>query len=213
MERGYSLTSIENLRGSVLREFFESSENFQGEFTRRSIDLNKVTDKIVNLEQRPEFSPNIQIIQIREVTPILFYVFNEMIYTSNKFLDGLEEFLRANLVSVPARNFDEVPKEYKHFFNTPYSLVPIEITVPRYKNRIEKVIYGQFKGVDFDSSCTLKMVEPETLNNRLEQIEKAGNFSVVIEKTRGIGDKEILFFEYRMGNEHQTVNHLVFAFK
>ncbi len=209
----YTFTRITGLESSKLRTEFES---YTEEFAVRKIDLHKVTSEIVNLQARPEFSPEIQILQLRKLDSDLFYIFSETIYTSNEFVDEFGRFVRLNVIPIGAKDFDHVPEKYKHLFETPYAMVPIDIdrTVAAisYPNGLTMAAtQDRFKGVDFNSSCTLKMLEPEVLFGKLAQIEKAGNFSVVIKKSSGAKDLETIAFEYRKGNEHKTVEHLVFT--
>lgn len=208
----YTLTRIAGLESSRLRTAFES---YPEEFASRKIDLHKVTSEIVDLQARPEYSPEIHVFQLRRLYSDLFYVFSETIYTSNEFLDEFERFVRSNVISVGAKDFDHVPEKYTHLFETPYMLVPTDVVrttaAVSYPNGVcITAAQDKFKGVDFNSSCTLKMLEPKVLFDKLAQIEKAGNFSVVIKKSSGTKDLETLAFEYRRGNEHKTVEHLVF---
>lgn len=199
-------TLINNLEGSILRKDFES---FKGKFATRSINLNKVTNKIVDLQERLEYTPYIGIFQLRSLGDNLFYVFDERIYTINEFLDEFEKFLRANVISVGADNFEDVPKEYKHFFVTPYTRVPVDmvrtkVSISYTSEDYKEITHDQFKGVDFNSSCILKLLEPEKLHDRLEQIERAGNFSVIIKKSKVGKGLKVISFEYK------TVEHIVF---
>ncbi|MBI4981090.1 hypothetical protein HZC30_06055 [Candidatus Woesearchaeota archaeon] len=208
----YALTRITGLESSQLRTEFES---YTEEFAARKIDLQKVTSEIVDLQTRPEYSPEIRMFQLRRLDSDLFYVFNETIYTSNEFVDELEQFIRSKVVPVRADKFEEVPKSYKHFFETPYTIVPVDVikTSIKISNPDGSWLTAEqdtFEKVDFSSSCTLKMLEPGILFDKLEQIEKAGNFSVVIKKSNGAKDLETVAFEYRRGNEHKTIEHLVF---
>lgn len=208
----YTLTRLTDLESSQLRTEFES---YTEKFAIRQIDLHKVTSEIVNLQARPEYSPEIRVLQLRRLDSDLFYIFSETIYTSNEFVDEFERFIRSNVIPIGSKDFDHVPKEYKHLFETPYAMVPIDIdrtaAAISYPNGLTiAATQDRFKGVDFSSSCTLKMLEPEVLFGKLAQIEKAGNFSVVIKKSSGSKDLETIAFEYRRGNEHKTVEHLVF---
>lgn len=208
----YTLSRLTGLESSQLRTEFESYEE---EFASRKIDLHKVTSEIVDLQARPEYSPEIRVFQLRKLDSDLVYVFSETIYTSNEFIDEFERFIRSNVISIGAKDFDHVPEKHKHLFETPYAVVQVDVVrtkaVITYPSGFTMAaIQDQFKGVDFNSSCTLKMLEPEVLFNKLEQIEKAGNFSVIIKKSNGSRDLETVAFEYRRGNEHKTVEHLVF---
>ncbi len=208
----YTLTRLTGLESSLLRKEFES---YKEEFAIRKIDLHKVTSEIVNLRARPEYSPEIQVLQLRKLDSDLFYVFSENIYTSNEFLDEFERFIRSNVIPIGAKDFDHVPEKYKHLFETPYAMIPVDMirtgAAISYPDGLTMAAtQDQFKGVDLSSTCTLKMLKPEVLFDKLEQIEKAGNFSVIIKKSNGSKDLETVAFEYRRGNEHKTVEHLVF---
>lgn len=208
------LTIINEPSSSILREEFES---FNGKFGMRTIDLYKVTNEIVDLENRPEYCPNIHILQIKKLNEKWMYIFSERIYTNNQFLDNFEEFIRKNMVGIPAKDFDNVPEEYKHFFNTPYALVTCDInrttlSISHPNGNYKSVAHDKFKGVDFDTPGTLRMLKPEILYNKLDEIEKKSIFSVKIEKsnTENLNDNKFICFEYRYGSEHKTVEHLVF---
>lgn len=206
------LTIINEPMSSLLRKEFES---FNGKFSMRSIDLKKVTDKIVDLENRPEFTPNISLFQTKILNKNEYYIFSERIFTNNKFLDNFEKFIRDNMINIPAKDFDNVPKEYLHLFNTPYSLVTCDInrttvSVSYPNGDYRSIAQDKFKGVDFDTPCTLRMLKPETLYAKLKEIEKESIFSVKIGKSDAKDREEFVCFEYRNGNEHVTVEHFVF---
>lgn len=184
----------------------------------RDISIERVTFEIVDLQERPAWCPHITIFQIKEIDPEskLAWTYNEVVFTSNVFLDGFEKFLRENMIATPAKGFEDTPDEYLHYFKTPFSLVPVDIertsvnvSYPGNGNEPKGVSQDKFKGVDFKSSCTLKMIDPEILYNKLAEIEKAGNFSAVIEKRRG-KNRVVEAFEYRRGHEYQTIDHFVF---
>ena len=202
---------INEPRSSLLRKEFES---FDGQLKLRDISLNKVTDEIADLENRPEYTPNIHILQIRELDEYWSYVFSEKIYTNNAFLDNFERFIRENMVGIPAEDFDNVPKGYLHFFKTPYSLITCdidrtEVSVTYPNGDYKSIAHDKFRGVDFNSPCTLRMLEPKTLYDKLEDIEKGSVFAITIEKSH-VKNREFIGFEYRRGNKQVTVDHFVF---
>ena len=218
MGQNYSLQTIEDLKSSQLRQEFES---FEGKLVMRDVSIERVTSKIVDLQERPSWCPHIMIFQIKEIDPELklFWMYSEILFTSNVFVDGFEKFLREDMIAAPAKGFEDTPDEYLHYFKTPFSLVPVDIertsvnvSYPGNGNEPKEIIsQDKFKGVDFRSSCTLKMINPEILFNKLTEIEKAGNFSVVIKKVCG-GTKveSVEAFEYRRGHEYKTIDHFVF---
>jgi len=223
VEPDYRLEVIAGLKSSQLRKEFESTP---GKFKTREIGIDRVTSEIRDLSERPGYCPVIRIFQIKEVESKLFWVYAECIYTSNTVLNAFEKFLRENMVSVSAKGFEDVPEECSRLFKTPFTQIPVDIarrTAVVSLPGKEKIVIAQdrLKGVDFDSSCTLEMITPEVLFNKLEEIEKAGNFTVVIEKVRGgiktesggIKTELIRAFEYRHGNENVTVRHFVFRSK
>ena len=196
MEQDYSLQIMEGLNSSQLRQDFES---FDGKLVMRDVNIERVTSDIVDLQERPTWCPYIMIFQIKEIDheSELVWVYSEIIFTSNVFVDGFEKFLRENMGTVPAKGFEDTPDEYLHYFNTPFALVPVDIEgmnniVSRsggttYLGGTSREIDHQdkFKGVDFKSSSTLRMISPEVLYNKLAEIEKAGQFKVVIKKMLG----------------------------
>ena len=220
MELDYCLEVIEGLKSSQLRKEFES---ISGRFKSREIRIDRVTPDIKDLSERPGYCPVISILQIKEIDPGLFWVYSEFIYTSNAVLDAFEKFLREKMVSVSAKGFEDIPEECSRLFTTPFTQIPVDIirktavvSLPG-KGKIA-ITQDRLKGVDFDSSCTLEMITSEVLFNKLEKIEKAGNFTVVIKRVRGGTETELATelvkaFEYRHGNENVTVNHLIFRRK
>ena len=195
MESEYCLEIIEGLKSSQLRKEFEL---IPGRFKNREFKIERVTPDIKNLSERPGYCPLISVIQIKEIEAELFWVYYEYIYTSNAVLDAFEKFSRENMVSVQAKDFEDVPEECSRLFVTPFTKIPVDI--PR--------------GVDFSSSCTLEMITAEVLFNKLGEIEKAGNFTAVIERVRGGTITELVkALECRHGNENVTVNHLIFRRK
>jgi len=216
VKENYYLESVEGLKGSQLRQEFES---ITGRFKTREISIDRVTPEIKDLSERPGYCPVITVFQIKEIESELFWVYAEYIYTSNAVLDAFEKFLRENMVSVSAKGFEDIPEECSRLFKTPFTQIPVDIarttavvSLPG-KEKIA-ITQDRFKGVDFDSSCTLEMIIPEVLFNKLEEIEKAGNFTVTIEKVRGGTKTELVrAFEYRHGNENVTVRHFVFRRK
>ncbi len=217
MEQSYSLQTVEDLKSSYLRQEFES---FEGKLVMRDVNIERVTSEIVDLQERPAWCPHIMIFQIKEIDPEskLAWMYSEIIFTSNVFLDGFEKFLRENIIAVPAKGFEDTPDEYLHYFKTPFSLVPVDIertsvsvSYPGNGKEPKEISQNKFKGVDFKSSCTLRMINPEVLYNRLGEIERAGNFSVVIKKlVAGLNVESVEAFEYRQGHEYKTVDHFVF---
>lgn len=212
MEEKTLLTIINEPKNSILRKEFET---FDGEFYLREINLNKITDEIVDLENRPEYCPNIFIIQIKKLNEDQGYIFSESICTNNKFLDNFEKFIRENMVNIPSKNFDEVPKEYRHLFDTPYSLVTCDVdkttvSISYPNGDYKSIAHDKFKGVDFSTPCTLRMLKPEIIYNKLDEIEKRSNFAITIEKINPKIKFEFMCFEYRRGNDYKTVDHFIF---
>jgi|GEM_PF-4667424 len=214
MQESYTLQRITKTSGSVLRKQFSK---LSGKFVRRSIDVNEVTDDIVNLAQLPAYSPNIGILQMRGSASELI-VFTEFIYTNDVVLKEFEGFLRNNAVPVTAKGFDTVPRNYMHFFDTPYAGVTADFK--RYKPIIRhpdgtKEIFppiDQFVGVDAETPCVLQIVDPGVMHNKLKHLEMAGNFYAYLRNVskKTLEDMEVLGFEHRKGTEHKTIEHLVF---
>lgn len=226
MKQGYSLQVIDGLVGSQLREDFELVD---GRLTTRCVDIQQVTSAIVDLQERPSWCPSISIFQIKHTIPESesVWVCSEIIFTNNVFLAEFERFLRENMVEVPAKGFEDVPDEYLHYFKTPFALIPVDITKTNniispeggntYLGGTRKPINCQYKfeGVDFKSSATLRMIHPGILYNKLAEIEKVGQFKVVIKKMlkEKTNLESVEAFEYRRGSENVTVNHFVFRRK
>lgn len=216
MTDSYSIERIEGLSSSKLRQEFEL---FEGKLKGRQIDIERVTSEIKDLQERPEYCPKFRVFQYKEIEDDVAWVYSEVIFTSNRFLDSLEKFLRRKLVSIPAKGFDDAPDEYLHFFRTQFDLIPVDISrttvsLSRSPNHRIEISRDKFKGVDFASSCTLKMIEPKVIHKKLGEIERMSNFTVTIKKVQsGTKTEFVEVFEFRRGNEYKTVDHFVFRRK
>ncbi len=199
----YNLTVINGLECSVLRKEFE---NFEGELAARNVSIDRITGAIADLEKRPEYTPQIRILQLRSIDSGLFYVFDERIYTNNQFLEIFEVFLRTISIPVEAVNFEDVPEQYKQYFRTDYTAIPaIAIAGEAGRNDIPQIL-----SINYNESCTLKMIEPSRLYEKLEQVEKEANFWATIKKTDAQGYEEVISSEQRKGNKNVTIEHLIF---
>lgn len=199
----YNLTVINGLEGSVLRKEFE---NFEGGLAARNVSIDKITGTIADLEKRPEYTPQIRIFQLRRMDSGLFYVFDERVYTNNQFLEIFEAFLRTISISVEAVNFEDVPEQYKQYFRTDYAAIPaIVIDGEAGSNNLPQILI-----INHNEACTLKMIEPSRLYEKLEQVEKEANFWATIKKTYAQGHEEVISSEQRKGNKNVTIEHLIF---
>jgi len=209
----FRLISTKKHSSSSLRGKFESLD---GIFEGRNIRINKVSNNIFNLEDRPEYYPSIILFQLKRINENSTYLFSEEVYTSNEFLSSFENFLRSNVEDIQAENFEDVPKGYIHYYQTDYTLVQCDIKrtavypIPL-KGKLFKIEHDEFKGIDYDSSCILRMIAPEILYNKMDEIEKSTTFSAYIIKTQKLKDDEYIAFEKRYGNEHVTRVHILFT--
>tara|TARA_Y100000310_G_scaffold124700_1_gene123377 strand:- start:5049 stop:5723 length:675 start_codon:yes stop_codon:yes gene_type:complete len=214
MTEKYKLTQYKEARSSKAREIFDA---LPGKYSMRSINLSKVDEgQITNLEQRPSYCPEITLFQIKKTESNHAFVFSEVIPTTNGYIAGFENYVRAHLVSVEAEDFEEVPEGALHLFETPYTLIPTDVTRHQLKlgSQVIQEI-DQIKGVDFSSHCTLKMIQSEVLYDKLNETERTGNYKITIEEDTNFGVNEssnkMIVFESRKGNEHVTVNHLLYT--
>ena len=208
MSQQYILKSPENGISALRRSF----DSYGKEWGKRSVNLNKVyNDMIVRLGERPEFSPHISVFQIRGKGDDA-YIFSEFIHVSNEFIDGFESFLRSHVVMVRARDFEDVPQTHRHWWETPFTLVPCDI------ERVDSmlldpangdVLFSEsidiFRGVDADGKCALNMIPPDILDGRLGEIESEGNYTAVVRKgntKKDAKDTEFLAIEYKSGFDH-----------
>lgn len=144
--------------GSRLRKGFDS---YPGEFLARNINLSG-DSQTEALENRPEYSSRISVFQAKADYDVL-YIFNETIYTSNQVIDQFAEFLKTVSTCVAAEGFDKTPGNYRSYFRTPFTSVPVDIG-----------------GIDYGTSCALRMVKPEIISVELEKIEKMGNLLIFV---------------------------------
>jgi len=216
MINNFSLLQIKEQSSSLLRERFEGLE---GKTTLRSVNVEYVTPEIHNLKERPAFYPNISLFQYKKINDDNAYIFSEHMQTSNEFLQGFEQFIRAHMIEIPAENFEDVPESYQHFFQTPYTLTPcnytrVEISPVQIRGKISKIAHDTFQGIDHTIPCTLRMIAPEILFKKISKIEKIANFSATIEKkccTTSLQNDQLIGHEERKGNECVTTHHYVFT--
>lgn len=212
----YSLQSIREMKESILRPYFDMIE---GELILRDIDIQKTTRQITDIEKRPEYVPQLLITQLKKTKEGARLLFYEDIYTSDKFLDGFEEFLRANCFSIGAEGFENKPKQYEQYFQTPFTLIPCDIERRTISINRQKIDFYTFRGVDFKQICKLNVIEPEIVQRKLAEIEKAGKYSIFIKEIsaedfekKNITNEyqKLRGFEQRRGNEYNTIDHIVF---
>lgn len=175
---------ISGKKVSRLRKEFDS---YPGKFLARNISLPGEDPKTAGLENWPEYCPRISVVQVKADFNGR-YIFNETIYTSNQVIDRFAEFLKAAAACVAAEGFDETPREDRGHFRTPFTSVPVDIG-----------------GIDYGTSCALRMVKPDILNAELEKIEKSGDFLTFVWRkeygSKGTGLKFIAF-EHKKDSGH-----------
>lgn len=213
MENRYSLSIASTSESSALRKEFE---HLEGKFGLRDISIHNVTDRIKNLEKRPEYTPKITISQVKKPNEQFFYGYAEVIYTSNEFLVEFEKFLRSYQIPVEAEKFEDVPDEYRNFFQMPFTEIPVNVQRTelniKYPNEEPRnlIRFDKFAGVDFSSHCTLKMLPPEELYKKLDKIENASDFSAHIERisSKNINNWELLFSESKNLGRHLIIKKI-----
>lgn len=210
MDKKYSLTSIIEPCSCQLRKDFES---FEGTLVKRDINISKTTKEIKDLKYRPEYSPHIRLFQGRRLSPDLIYVFTEIIYLSNEFLVGFEEFIKEKSLDIHSSNYGVMSPQKVPGFLSGFILVPghmermlcsqLENNEDSQSLAVEKI-----EGMSHTSSRNLMMLEQKIMYDKFEEIEEKADFYAVIEKIERIDSKnntDIISLEY---SRHP--NHLIF---
>lgn len=196
----------------ILRSEFDSLE---GEISMRKIGVEKTDKDIKDLQERSEYHPHINVFQIKEVKNSNYLVFSEIIYANNPFLDQFESLLRRLTEPIQAEGFEGTPEKYKHYFGTEFTRIPgkgREVGVLMHlPGKLPKLLKRQeiIQGIDYSSSCTLKIIEPSLLYERLKGIENKGNFSATIQFFSNPSNYLLKSLEHKLGNEHMTICHYV----
>ena len=215
--KGFRLLDTKSKEYCFLREYFETLDKGSIEKTIR--DLNIISDrKIDDLEKLPEFTPYLDVFNVRQLDEKECYVLNERIYTNDPFLKRFRSFLRASAEEVEAEGFEDVPKGYEAWYKTPYTLVPVDIqeagVVLHEPGKIPKLLNHKrvFRGVDYERRSTLRMVKAKTIEERLKEIEKVSDFSAMIVYTGPDYEKkfeeELEAFEVKQGKIHFAVTKI-----
>ncbi len=212
----YSLYAVKE-PAAAARPFFDE---IPGNLHTRRISLQYVDPaKIVNLSQRPEYSPTISLFQLKqqplyqqqpEPSPDHVAIYVQRIFVSNQFLSSLEQFLRENAVEVPADTDERPPSRFISYYDLPdLTLIPvraesIDITkiTPAGKFKVIEHISTTevFRGID-KGGFTLRMIEPSVLETKLREIEADASYTVSI--TAGSEhDRVLRFHERKDGREH-----------
>lgn len=198
---------------SALRQRFAAAP---GTFISRAIGLERTDREIRNLHERPYYSPMINIVEVKALGSAEddVMIFSEVIHGNMEFLIVFEKFIRANLVKVPAVNFDQVPAEYQEYYHTPYDTLTCDVD-----RRVESVIphrdgpivveKDHLLGVDTKVPVNLGLVPPKVLSDRLGEIERIAIFRATVHKPNGNFNTvdEILYQESRHGTERKTWCH------
>lgn len=201
-------TSFENItenKDSILRQELEM---MSGEFISREISVDYVTEKAMDIHERPEFTPRLSMLQMKALGREEIIFFNEIIFTSNDFLTEVERKLRTGSDDVKAENIESVPKEFKnHFKLSGAELITVE-TDPL-------ADLDDFRGIDYSEPTTFRVVRPSVVSNMFSEIEKKGRFTVVMKRVNlpNIDNQKLVAFEYRNGSEYTTIDHFIFRSK
>ncbi len=195
----FELEMFDDRQPSILRQRFALCR--VGNFVSRDISLRRVAGReIVRLDQRPFYSPSLEIVEIRTVSETEMYDLYTRINGNDPFLDKVETLLRESAQDVTAEAYDRMPleKSRMHFYDTPFSLHTL----------------GANGGIDFSTAATLRLVMPEVLDPHLEEIERSGSFQSVLFKRNPSDDQKILLAqEVRSGSETSTHFHNVLRLK
>ena len=203
------LSNTEKIDSCILRKYFDG---LGGEFTQKSINFVNL-EGIVDIEKRPEYSQTVFLNKFKKLADNVHYAFLETINTNKEFLNSFKGFLRANAEEVEAENFEEIPKSHRTWYSTPFSPVPVDT----YETGIMLQNPGEsprlishkevFKGVDYSRNMTLRMIKPETIDEKINNIEKETNFSALI--LHIVSSRETLeALETKMGKIHYGVTRI-----
>lgn len=208
---------------SVARLIFD---RLPGDYMSREVRLEKpLKDNVADLEKRPAFTPYIRITETKRNGDD-FYALAERLYTNNDAIGRIEHELRSLAREVKAEGFEDTPVDKKEWFNTDFSLVPVDIT----RTSLTALIKGRkvehreerLEGVDFDSKCTLRMIPPEEFLELLREMEKQCDYSVCVYKTTerdirlNISEGhffEDLILEHKVNPSDRSYHHLVRSVK
>jgi len=176
----FRLLDIKSKQYCCLRKYFET---LKGELRMNSIDPERIMEtEITDLEKRPEYTPCIGVLKIKQLGEHRCRTFSEIIYTHNAFLNYFKNFLRASAEDVEPKGFDKTPKNYvRGYYETPFALIPVDTgevgVVLHQPGELPKLLKHQeiFLGVDFKRKATLRLVD-----EKLKEIEKDANFSAAI---------------------------------
>ena len=188
-ERNFKLEQYSENRASDLRQ---KIEGLNGKFLIRKIGLDYVTSTTVDLHLRPDYSPRITIFQIKELEDGNKLTFHEIIFTSNEFLAEFQKFLREKMEDVEPIENESPPVSHQEYFDlSGFSLISSD------SSRLSNTVIA------------LRMIEPGSVAERLSGIEEKGVFTAVIKEFEG----GVVALEYRLGNEFNTVDHILFTAK
>ena len=191
----FELETFEDRQPSQLRRRFAFCR--VGNFTAREIDLRRVNgQEIVRIDERPWYSPRLEIVEVRAISETEMYALYTLINGNDPFLDKVEALLRESMEDVTAEEYDKMPMEKlrMHFYNTPFSLHTL----------------GENGGIDFSKAATLRLVMPDVLDPHLEEIERSAPFWSTLFKvtiTSEADEKMLLAQEVRSGSESGTQFH------
>ncbi len=194
-------------------------ENVEGTLVLRRINLCRVPPDAFNLHERPEYTPLIHIFQLKRLqdNPLFQFVqFSQKYFVHNDFLATLERFLRQNVTEVSTPDMDKVPEEFLHYYNTDFALVTCDYERITAHKRISEVgdtevlqplaSATRFKGVDFKAGATLRMLEPNLLEKKLQEIEEKAAYYISIAKVKDVIEhRELLYYEHKEAWDHFVI--------
>ena len=186
-------------------------DEIPGELRTRRITLNYVDSaRIVDLSQRPEYSPIISIFQLKRSGEQSLVCYTQRLFVSNPFLESLEQFLREKAIDVPADNEERPPVEFRSYYDTDFTLIPVDIErvditkinpAGRFRVIEHQGTVDLFRGVDVKAGFTLRMIEPTILENKLQEIEQDASYTASIIDGPEEGRK-VWFHEDKQGRDH-----------
>ncbi len=184
-------------------------ESLQGELGHRDVGIKYTDDPgIVDIEKRPSFYPHIHLYQYKKNENQLI-IFSQKLYVNDPLLHEFEKFLRENAVECAgAEDYSWIEPGFEDHWITPYTLVTCDYTrISMSRTRPVKNLAlienlgtaDVFEGVDFDEPVTFRTINPETVEEKIRELEETGTYSVEISSVTELYHDRLLHFEFKEG--------------